>query len=146
MKLVDKKYPSFANWIKYNYDNVMEDTLLTLTIINMLLLILLGVFFAIFNFYSTEIKSFFSRIRPFRRKRDEDLKFIMNFINDLASVLIKMSADKIGSLIVIENKDSLTPYINIGNKIDSPFFPEFITSIFYNKKSPLHDGAIIVRD
>jgi diadenylate cyclase len=57
-----------------------------------------------------------------------------------------MSAYKIGSLIVIENKDSLTPYINIGNKIDSPFFPEFITSIFYNKKSPLHDGAIIVRD
>jgi diadenylate cyclase len=125
---------------------MIEDTLLTLTIINLLLLILLGIFFVILSFYGTEIKSFFSRIRLFRKRRDEDLKFIMNFINDLASVLIKMSSDKIGALIVIENKDSLTSYINIGNKIDSPFFPEFITSIFYNKKSPLHDGAIIVRD
>jgi len=70
----------------------------------------------------------------------------MNFVNNLASVLAKMSADKIGALIVIENKDSLTPYINIGNKVDATFFPEFVTSIFYNKKSPLHDGAIIVRN
>jgi DNA integrity scanning protein DisA with diadenylate cyclase activity len=124
----------------------MEDTILTLTIINLLLLVILGVFFVVLSVYGTEIKSFFSRLRLFRKRRDEDLKFIMNFINDLASVLIKMSSDKIGALIVIENKDSLTPYINIGNKIDSPFFPEFITSIFYNKKSPLHDGAIIVRD
>jgi diadenylate cyclase len=70
----------------------------------------------------------------------------MSFINNFASVLIKMSADKVGALIVIENKDSLLPYINIGNRVDAAFFPEFITSIFYNKKSALHDGAVIIRN
>lgn len=68
------------------------------------------------------------------------------FINNVATSLAKLSYDKIGGIIIIENKDNLDKYINLGTKVKSDFIPEFITSVFYNHKSPLHDGAIIVRD
>lgn len=124
----------------------MNETIVILLIILLLLVVLMIAMQVIFAVYGNEIKSFFSKLRFIRRNRNDDLAFIMTFINNLTSVLIKMSADKIGALIVIENKDNLAPYINIGNRIDSAFFPEFITSIFYNKRSPLHDGAVIIRN
>ena len=34
----------------------------------------------------------------------------------------------------------------MGKKVDVKFFPEFVTSVFYNHKSPLHDGAMIIRN
>ena len=68
------------------------------------------------------------------------------FINNVVTSLAKLSYDKIGGIIIIENRDNLDKYINLGIKVKSNFFPEFITSIFYNHKSPLHDGAMIVRD
>ena len=30
--------------------------------------------------------------------------------------------------------------------MDSPFFPEFVYSVFYNHESALHDGAMILRN
>ncbi len=68
------------------------------------------------------------------------------FINNIATSLAKLSYDKIGGIIIIENRDNLDKYINLGTKVKSDFLPEFITNVFYNHKSPLHDGAMIVRD
>jgi DNA integrity scanning protein DisA with diadenylate cyclase activity len=96
--------------------------------------------------YGVEIKNFFYRLRFTKKRQRDDIRFLLDFFNNLASTLVKLSADRVGALIVIENKDSLTPYINIGNKIDAAFFPEFVTTVFYNHKSALHDGAIIIRN
>ncbi|WP_033159706.1 diadenylate cyclase CdaM [Mycoplasmoides alvi] len=68
------------------------------------------------------------------------------FIDNLSSSLLKLSSDKIGAIIAIEQNDALDFYINVGYKIQGDFSPEFIISVFYNKNSALHDGAIIVRD
>lgn len=82
-----------------------------------------------------------------RKKADKDeYDKLVAFVNKLASALIKMSLDKVGALIVVEKKENLNQYINIGNRIESDFLPELVYTIFYNKKSPLHDGAIIIRD
>ncbi|WP_027123999.1 diadenylate cyclase CdaM [Mycoplasmoides pirum] len=80
----------------------------------------------------------------FRKHRDVTSDKV--FIDNLSSSLLKLSNDKIGAIIAIECNDSLDFYINLGYKIKGDFSPEFIISVFYNKNSALHDGAIIVRN
>lgn len=80
------------------------------------------------------------------RKESKSMQQLSYFINNFASSLVKMSYDKIGAIIIIENKDNLDRYINSGKKVIVDLFPEFVVNIFYNHKSPLHDGAMIIRD
>lgn len=119
--------------------------LVLIFVILFLLICLILLLFAIL-FWGEKIKNFFSRLKITKRKSEGDINEIIDFFNKLSSTLLKLSSDKVGALIIIENKDSLQPYINIGNKIDVEFFPEFVVNIFYNHKSPLHDGAMIIKD
>lgn len=56
----------------------------------------------------------------------------------------EMSKKKTGALIVFEREIALADYMKTGTKIDSLLSAELLTSIFF-PKSPLHDGAVIVR-
>jgi diadenylate cyclase len=51
---------------------------------------------------------------------------------------------KIGGLIVLERDVNLKSFIDTGIKIDAETTSELLLSIF-NPKSPLHDGAVIIR-
>jgi diadenylate cyclase len=55
-----------------------------------------------------------------------------------------MSDDKCGALIVLENETMLGDIIQTGTIIDAKPSKELIENIFY-PKSPLHDGAMIIR-
>jgi diadenylate cyclase len=125
---------------------MLTDAAFVLLILTVFLLIGLIIVQILLAIYGNEIKSFFSRFRFTKKSQTNDIKFLLDFFNNLASTLVKLSSDRVGALIVIENNDSLAPYINIGNKVDANFFPEFVTSIFYNHKSALHDGAMIIRN
>lgn len=104
---------------------------------------------------------YFVRVARFRIKRKKDKRSqifkdkkhkIVNidevamFITSFATALARLGNNKVGALIVIENRDNLEKYIQLGNKVDSSFFPEFVYSIFYNHESALHDGAMILRN
>jgi diadenylate cyclase len=123
-----------------------EAALTSLTVIMMIFLIIMLALQIIFIIYGNEVRTFFRKLVFFKSKKKQDVKTILEFINNLSSVLSKMSKDRIGALIVIENKDNLASYINIGNRIESAFNPELVVSVFYNKLSALHDGAMIVRN
>jgi len=56
-----------------------------------------------------------------------------------------MAASNTGALIVIEREDDLKKYIESGDVIDSEVSKRLILSIFH-KNSPLHDGAVIIRE
>lgn len=56
----------------------------------------------------------------------------------------EMSDDKVGALIVFENETLLGDIIESGTLIDAKASKELIGNIFY-PKSPLHDGAMIIR-
>ncbi len=56
-----------------------------------------------------------------------------------------MSKTKTGALIVFERDINLDSYIKSGTVIDAEPSAELIKNIFY-PKTPLHDGALIVRD
>ena len=81
-----------------------------------------------------------------RRKSKKATYEIDTFINNVSTALAKLSFDNVGGLIVIENNEKLDKYISQGVDVQTNFLPEFIVSVFYNHKSPLHDGAMIVRD
>jgi diadenylate cyclase len=56
-----------------------------------------------------------------------------------------MHTDKVGALIVIEKDTALNEIVSSGTVIDAKISPELVCNVFY-PKSPLHDGAMIIRD
>lgn len=66
-------------------------------------------------------------------------------IDATCKACVEMSDDKIGALIVFENDTLLGDIISTGTMIDARVSKELIENIFF-PKSPLHDGAMIIRD
>ena len=69
----------------------------------------------------------------------------IRLINQLRESVEYLSKTKTGALITIENKDSLDNLRTDGIKLEANISSALIISIF-NKKSPLHDEAIIIRE
>lgn len=65
-------------------------------------------------------------------------------VAQISKAIDNLSKDKIGALIAIENKDTLSAYIQTGVNIDAKVSVELIETIF-NPKGILHDGGIIIR-
>lgn len=57
----------------------------------------------------------------------------------------QMSKTRTGALIVVEGNTRLGDIINSGTVLNAQMSEELLLNIFY-PKSPLHDGAAIVRD
>ncbi len=66
-------------------------------------------------------------------------------IEDLALVCQTLSRKKIGALVVLERSNSLRDFIQTGVLVDAFFSPELLFSVFL-PDSPLHDGAVVVRE
>lgn len=66
-------------------------------------------------------------------------------IIEIAKAVQRMGDSKTGSLIVMEKEMLLGDVIKTGTAIDAQITHELIGNVFF-PKSPLHDGAAIVRD
>lgn len=56
-----------------------------------------------------------------------------------------MSKEKVGALIVFARENPLVEFQKTGTQIDAQVSDQLLRNIFF-KNSPLHDGAVIVRD
>ena len=56
-----------------------------------------------------------------------------------------MSADKTGALIIFARQTPLNEFLNTGEIIDAKPSAELLENIFF-KNSPLHDGAVIIKN
>lgn len=56
-----------------------------------------------------------------------------------------MSEDQVGALIVFSREHQLDEYFKTGTLIDGQVTEQLLRNIFF-KNSPLHDGAVIIRD
>lgn len=63
----------------------------------------------------------------------------------LINACYNMSETKTGALIIISRKSDLKFYVNTGEIVDSVLTDKMLENIFY-KNSPLHDGAVIIKD
>lgn len=66
-------------------------------------------------------------------------------LEEIIHATFKLSRERIGALIVIEGKNGLENYIETGTRLDSLLHGDLLHSIFLTK-SPLHDGAVIIKD
>ena len=93
----------------------------------------------------------FGRGRDLRRFalffRDSSLQreVSQNAISSIVMACMNMSENRIGALIVLEDKTPLEEIIATGSEIDAKVSVPLLENIFY-PKSPLHDGAMIIRD
>lgn len=67
------------------------------------------------------------------------------FFDELSNACMVMSKKKTGALIVIEREVGLEEFMEIGVRLDAEVNTELIVSIF-QFASPLHDGAMIIRE
>lgn len=65
-------------------------------------------------------------------------------INEIVRASIEMGKVKTGALIVVEQKQTLTEYERTGIDVDAILTSQLLINIF-EKNTPLHDGAVIVR-
>lgn len=75
---------------------------------------------------------------------DDQLEALSQSIDDICKAVGNMSERHIGALIVFERQTQLGEIINTGTVIDAVASVSMTSNIFY-PKSPLHDGALIVR-
>ncbi len=80
-------------------------------------------------------------INPVVALKEEELN---RFIGELVRGVQVIAKNKMGALIVIEKESGLAEYVEEGIKIDAYFSSKLLINLFI-PKSPLHDGAIIVR-
>ena len=93
---------------------------------------------------------FFMKSTP--GKRPKTLKRVSRHLNLNAteaelvvSACTKMGSSKTGALIVLERNNNLDFLVNTGDEMNITVTQPIIESIFF-KNSPLHDGAIIIKN
>lgn len=90
-------------------------------------------------------KGLFSSIFPFETtSRKNDGLYSEKTITELVKACFAMGRVKTGALIVLEQKDSLAEYEATGISVDGILTSALLINIF-EKNTPLHDGAVIVR-
>lgn len=80
-----------------------------------------------------------------RHNRIYDRHLKNDFILEICKGIANMSSKNVGALIVIERNTKLGDIVESGIKLNSKISSELIETIFFNN-SPLHDGAVIIRD
>jgi len=70
---------------------------------------------------------------------------LIRCVNSVTSAAADMGEQKIGALIIFEKETPLGEIIDTGTVVDARVSPQIIGNVFY-PKSPLHDGAAVIRN
>ena len=90
-------------------------------------------------------KNIISSVLPFDNNHRVDEGFSEKTINEITKACVEMGKVKTGALIVIEQKVSLRDYERTGIDVDGIVTSQLLINIFEHN-TPLHDGAVIVRN
>lgn len=76
---------------------------------------------------------------------EEEKGDVESMITAVVAACASMSQTKTGALIVCERQEKLGEIVKNGTQVDAAPSPELIKNVFFHN-SPLHDGAMIVRN
>lgn len=76
---------------------------------------------------------------------DSDRERTLSAVNNICKAVSNMQEKRIGALIVFEGKTNLSEIADTGTQVDAAVSTELVQNIFF-PKSPLHDGAAVIRD
>jgi uncharacterized protein (TIGR00159 family) len=100
--------------------------------------------FAILIIFQPELRVALAKL-SFKGKRFRKVTEFDRFLEQLATSVYRMADKRIGALIALEKDDSLEEYSQRAVPLSSPFSPELLETIFA-PNTPLHDGAVIIRE
>lgn len=87
------------------------------------------------------LSGFFSSDDP----KNVNQRFTDNTLHEIVKAAFELSKYKTGALIVIEQEINLSEYIRTGIELDSKLSSQLLMNIFEHN-TPLHDGAVIIRE
>lgn len=90
-------------------------------------------------------KQVLSSIVPFDTSKNVSERMSDKTINELVKASLEMGKAKTGALIVLEQNENLAEYERTGIPIDAQLSSQLLINIFEHN-TPLHDGAVIVRE
>jgi diadenylate cyclase len=97
--------------------------------------------------FAPEIRHYLEKLGRFsfvRVPRFTDNQKRRAFIQDIVDAIYELAERKIGATIVITRKTGLGATIETGIEIDAKFGSKLLQTIFF-PKTPLHDGAVIIK-
>lgn len=99
---------------------------------------------AVLVIFQPELRVALSKL-SFKGRRSREITEFDKYLDQLATSIYRLSEKRIGALIVLENENSLAEYASKGVLLNANFSSELLESIFATT-TPLHDGAVIIRD
>lgn len=105
---------------------------------------------ALIVIFQEEIRTFFNRIGArfssfqFLRRSDEEAVSGQQVL-EIINACRHMASTKTGALIVLAGESDLKEYADTGERLNANVSARLIENIFF-KNTPLHDGALIIRD
>ena len=107
---------------------------------------------ALIVIFQEEIRMFFYRIgsrfsswKIFRPRTPEGEGASRQQILEITQACRHMASTKTGALIVLAGAGSLKEVVDTGERLDAQVSARLIENIFF-KNTPLHDGALVIRD
>ena len=94
--------------------------------------------------FQSEIKQALGRVNPLRFIGLHSLAGPSDWIPGLVEAVFSMSKRRIGALLVLEHNDQVREWVTACFPVTGPAAPELLLGLF-QKESPLHDGAAIIR-
>ena len=90
-------------------------------------------------------KNLFSSILTFDVSKTDNGRLSDRTINEIVKASVEMGKVKTGALIVIQNEQPLNEYERTGIDVDGIVSSQLLI-YFFEHNTPLHDGAVIVRE
>jgi uncharacterized protein (TIGR00159 family) len=95
--------------------------------------------------FQSEIRQVLERFNPIKTMTFRRGSPRGQWITELCKGIFSLASRKIGALVVVEQKDRIDEWISGGQDLEAEPSAEILMSIF-QKESPLHDGAIVIRE
>jgi len=99
---------------------------------------------ALIVIFQPELRVALSKL-SLKGRRYKEITEFDKFLDQLANSTYRLAEKRIGALIAIENEDSLDEFAQKSVILNADFSSELLETVFATT-TPLHDGAVIVKD
>jgi len=99
---------------------------------------------AILIIFQPELRMALSKL-SLKGRRYKEITEFDKFLDQLTNSVYRMAEKRVGAIICLENDDTLDEYARKAVMLNSSFSSELLESLFMTT-TPLHDGAVIIRD
>lgn len=95
--------------------------------------------------FQSEIRQVLEKVNPLERIGLRASSTPFKWVFGLAKAIFRLAEKRTGALVILERRDRAEEWVTAGQSLEAEPTPELLESIF-SKESPLHDGAVIVKD